>query len=159
MLLQFEERKKFSHILENWELFKTEIQKTSKPFSRFKAHERDHIQKICSELKERGCYFSVLENIPEEEKKIKNFKNKGKLVRAKKEGVNTLYEEGKEINRKEEIKKGNAKFIYQIRDNDSTITNKDDIIKEVHRYYQNSFESQIIDNNKIDDYLNNLTPH
>ena len=158
LLLQFEERKKFTHILDNWELFKTEIQKTSKSFSRFKARERDHIQKVCSELKERGCSFLVLENILEEEKKIKNFKNKGNLVRAKNDGLNKLYNEGKEINRKEEIKKGNAKFIYQIRENDSTITNKDDIIKAVHRYYQNLFESQIIDNNKIDDYLNDFTP-
>ena len=54
------------------------------------------------------------------------------MVRAKNDGLNKLYEEGKEINRKEEIKKGNAKCKYQIRENDSTITNKDDFIKEIH---------------------------
>ena len=48
--------------------------------------------------------------------------------------------------------------IYQIRENDSTITNKDDSIKEIHNYYQNLFESQHIDNNKTDDYLNDFTP-
>ena len=71
LLLQFEERKKFTHILENWELLKTEIQKNSKSFSRFKSSEKEHIQKVCSDLKERGCSFSVLENINKEEKKIK----------------------------------------------------------------------------------------
>ena len=125
---------------------------------RFKACEREHIKKVCSELKERGCSFSVLENIIEEERKIKKFKNKGNLVRAKIDGLNKIYEEGKEINRKEEIKNRKAKLIYQIRENDSTITNKDDIIKEIHNYYQNLFESQNIDNNKIDDYLNDFTP-
>ena len=64
-----------------------------------------------------------------------------------------------EINRKEEIRNGNYKFIYQIRNNDDIIiTNKEQIINEIHQFYQNLNESQDIDENRINDYLKNFSP-
>ena len=64
-----------------------------------------------------------------------------------------------EINRKGEIRKGNYKFIYQIRNNEDTILmNREQIINEIHQFYQNLYKSQDIDDNKINDYLTNFSP-
>ena len=72
----------------------------------------------------KGCRISI-----KKEKEIRNFMNKGNLVRVKNEAVNKIYEDGTEINRKEEIRKGYYKYIYQLRDNEDTIlTDKEQII-------------------------------
>ena len=52
----------------------------------------------------------------------------------------------KEINRKEEIKKSNSKLIHQLlKEEDSMLTEKSEIIDEIHKFYQNLFDSQNID--------------
>ena len=155
----FEERKENLNILENWEQFKNEVQKISKSYSSMKARQRNITQKICKEMKQRDFNNETMQNINKKEKEIRNFINKGNLVRTKNEALNKIYDEGMEINRKEEIRKGNYKFIYQIRNNDDIIiTDKEQIINEIHQFYQNLYDSQDIDENRINDYLKNFSP-
>ena len=159
LMYKFEERKQNLNILENWEQFKNDVQKISKSYSSMKARQRNITKKICREMKQRYFNNETMQNINKKEKEIRNFLNKGNLVRAKNEALNRIYEEGMEINRKEEIRKGNYKFIYQIRNNEDTIlTNREQIINEIHQFYQNLYESQDIDDNKINDYLTFFTP-
>ena len=158
LINRFNERKSSHHILDNWEIFKNEVKNSSKSFAKFKATERKNIQIICNDLRNRDPDIETLENIEREEELIKDFINRGNLIRSKNEALNKLYKEGKEISRKEEIKNGNAKFIHQIKKEDQSITNKEDIINEVHNYYQNLYTSQLIDDDEIDDYLNDCKP-
>ena len=67
-----------------------------------------------------------------------------------------MYEEGREIHRKQEIKNGNQKCIFQIQND--TLNEKEEIIAEIHNFYQNLYTSQNIDNNDIDNYLNDFEP-
>ena len=135
------------------------VQKISKSYSSMKARQRNITKKICKEMKQRDFNNETMQNINKKEKEIRNFINKGNLVRTKNEALNKIYEEGMEINRKEEIRKGNYKFIYQIRNNDDIIiTNKEQIINEIHQFYQNLYESQDIDENRINDYVKNFSP-
>ena len=54
----------------------------------------------------------------------------GNRVRAKNSIINKVYEEGREINRKQEIKNGNQKFIFQIQNQNGILHEKEEIIAE-----------------------------
>ena len=100
-----------------------------------------------------------MQNINKKEKEIRNFINKGNLVRVKNEAVNKIYEDGTEINRKEEIRKGYYRYIYQLRDNEDTIlTDKEQIINEIYQFNQNLYDFQDSDDKKINDYLKKISP-
>ena len=159
LIIQFEQRKSYMNILDNWEIFKTKVKNISKSFSTLRSNERKTILKLCDEIKGYDPDPITLKNIEEKEQEIKNFKSKGNLIRSKNEALNKIYKEGKEISRKEEIKNGNVKLIHQLRkENDSMVKEKSEIIDEIYNFYQNLFKSQSIDNEKIDDYLSNFKP-
>ena len=82
----------------------------------------------------------------------------GNRVRAKNSIINKVYEEGREINRKQEIKNGNQKFIFQIQKQNDILHEKEEIIAEIQNFYQNLYTSQNIDDNDIDNYLNDFEP-
>ena len=82
----------------------------------------------------------------------------GNRVRAKNSIINKVYEEGREINRKQEIKNGNQKFIFQIQNQNDILHEKEEIMAEIQNFYQNLYTSQNIDNNDIDNYLNDFDP-
>ena len=57
-----------------------------------------------------------------------------------------------------EIKKGAAKFIFQIVNEEETFLEKDEILNEVHDFYQKLYTSQNITEEAIQDYLEDLNP-
>ena len=81
------------------------------------------------------------------------------MIRWKSEVLNKVYEEGREINRKEEIKKGNYKFIHHLRTkDDEPIMDKGKILNEIKDFYQSLFTSQKIKEKDIEEYLFNFKP-
>ena len=56
-----------------------------------------------------------MEKIEEIEEEIHIFKIKGNSVRGKNSTLKSIYPDGKEINRTEEIRKGNSKFIVSVK--------------------------------------------
>ena len=153
----FEERKSFIYILDNWEMFKLEVKKVTKSFSILRAKHRTNTILICNEMKERYFDMEIMQNIMNKEQEIKNFISKGNMIRSKSEVLNKVYEEGREINRKEEIKKGNYKFIHQLRTkDDKPIMDKEKILNEIKEFYQSLFTSQKIKEKDIEEYLFNF---
>ena len=108
-------------------------------------------------MKERDCDMEIMQNIMNKEQEIKNFISKGNMIRSKSEALNKVYEEGREINRKEEIKKENYKFIQLLRtEDDKPIMDKEKILKEIKDFYQSLFTSQKIKGKDIEEYLFNF---
>ena len=156
---KFDKRKPYMYILVNWEIFKLEVKKVTNSFCVFRAKHRTNIISICNKMKERDFDMEILQNITNIEQEIKNFISKGNMIRSKSEVLNKIYEEGKEISRKEEIKKGNYKFIHQLRSEvDKPIMDKEKIINEIKNFYQNLFTSQKIKEKDIEDYLSDFKP-
>ena len=56
-----------------------------------------------------------MKKIEEIEEEIHIFKIKGNSVRGKNSALESIYLDGKEINRTEEIRKGKSKFIVSIK--------------------------------------------
>ena len=125
----YNDRKSNLKLIEYWEILTQEIQKTSKSYSNFKSKERELQKDIINQLKGKNLDLPIQQINKEIETNLKkNFVMSGNRVRAKnsiinkvyEEGraknsiINKVYEEGREINRKQEIKKGNKKFIFQI---------------------------------------------
>ena len=70
------------------------------------------------------------------DKDIKDLNTKGNIFRSKSDTLNNLFQEGKEISRKLEIRKGNAKLILEIQGNDTIHTEKEEILTHIHTFYQ-----------------------
>ena len=150
LIIQFEQRKSFMNILDNWEMFKIKVKSISKSFFTMRSNERKTTLKLCNEIKGYDPDPIILKNIEEKEQEIKKFISKGNLIRSKNDALNKIYKEGKEISRKEEIKNGNVKFIHQLRkENDSMLTKKSEITDEIYNFYQNLFQSRNIDNKEM----------
>ena len=73
-----------------------------------RAKKRENTTLIYNEMKKRDFVMEILQNIKDKEQEINNFTNKRKMVRAESEVLNKISTEEEEINRKEEIKKGNC---------------------------------------------------
>ena len=144
--------------IENWEYLKIQIQKKSKSFANTKANQRKLQQHLIDQNRDKITEPLLKEHIQQKEKELQNFINLGNVVRAKNNIVTKIYEEGREINRKQEIRNGNQKFIFHIKQDDDVLYGKDEIILEVHNYYQNLYTSQKIKNNDIDNYLQDFDP-
>ena len=83
----------------------------------------------------------------------------GNIIRSNNVSLNKLYQEGKKISRKHEIKKGNSKIINQVQDDDDNIYNtKHEILNIIQQFYQSLYTSQNIDDNDINDYLLDFQP-
>ena len=50
LIIQFEQRKSYINILDNWEIFKTKVKNISKSFSTLRSNERKTILKLCDEI-------------------------------------------------------------------------------------------------------------
>ena len=105
LIIQFEQRKSFMNILDNWEMCKIKVKSISKSFSTMRSNERKTILKLCNEIKGYDPDPIILKNIEEKEQEIKNFISKGNLIRSKNGALNKIYKEGKEICRKRKDKK------------------------------------------------------
>ena len=138
-------------------MFKLEVKKITKSFSIVRAKHTTNTILICNEMKERDFDMEIMQNIMNKEQEIKNFISKGNMIRSKSEVLNKVYEEGREINRKEEIKKENYKFIHLLRtEDDKPIMDKEKILKEIKDFYQSLFTSQKIKGKDIEEYLFNF---
>ena len=155
---QYETRKNSTNCIQNWELLKQEIKSTSKSYANFKSKERKLQQDIINQMKDKNLDPDIRENLTKTEEDLKSFINSGNRVRAKNDIINRIYDEGREINRKQEIKNGNQKFIFQVKRDDEIIYEKSEIIQEIQNFYQVLYQSQKIPNQNIDDYLNDFHP-
>ena len=77
-------------------------------FGKTKAYQWKIMLKICEETKNRIFDGEIMEKIEEIEEKINIFKIKVNSVRSKNTTLECIYLDGKEINRTEEIRKGNS---------------------------------------------------
>ena len=131
------------------------IKKQSISYAIFKSKERKIKTDIFKNLLEQDIDNETKENIKEEMEKINNFKNEGNKVRTKNETLNKIYEEGKQINRKEEFRKGNSKYISKINGSED----KEEIKNNINDFYTKLYESQKLEKEKIDKYLENFNPN
>ena len=117
-------RKQYQIPLNNWETCKQEIKEASISYSNLKSKQRKANLKIGKEMLNNGYINNeeISSRIQNKREEIKNFQTKGNIVRTKNEALNRIYEEGKEVNRKTEIKKGAAKFIFQIVNEEETFS-------------------------------------
>ena len=109
---------------------------------------------IGKQMKENNFEGEILEKINQKEEEIQNFNLRGNIIRAKNQTLENIYSDGKELSRKEEIKKGNSKFMYQIQKENGEITyEKEEILENVAEFYGNLYKSQDIETQKIKKYL------
>ena len=86
---------------------------------------------------------------------IQDFKNEGIKIRTKNPTLNTIHKTGKILDKKEEIKNGNSKFINKINGK----TDKNEILNEVLDFYKTLYTKQDIREEDIDDYLQDFNPN
>ena len=128
-------------------------------FGKTKAYHKKIMLEICEETKNRIFDGDIMEKIEEIEEEIHIFKIKGNSARGKNSTLESIYLDGKEINRTEEIRKGNSKFIVSVKNEEFGILNeKDEIMEEIKDYYENLYSSQGIPDQKIEDYLEDFKP-
>ena len=101
---------------------------------------------------------NIKQTIQEKLIEIQNFKNNGNTIRTKNKNLEKIYDIGREINKNEEIKKGNMRNIYKLQNSTGITENQQEIFNTAKNFYQNLYKSQNIKNNKIDEYLNNFKP-
>ena len=154
-IIDNEKNKNYKDVLEKWENIKMKIKKQSISYAIFKSKERKIKTDIFKNLLEQDIDNETKENIKEEMEKINNFKNEGNKVRTKNETLNKIYEEGKQINRKEEFRKGNSKYISKINGSED----KEEIKNNINDFYTKLYESQKLEKEKIDKYLENFNPN
>lgn len=153
-IINKEKNENYRNILEKWEIIKGKIKKQSISYAIFKSKERKIKTEIFNNLLTQNIDNETKENIKNEIEKINNFKNEGNKVRTKNETLNKIYEEGKQINRKEEFRKGNSKYINKINGSED----KEEIKNNIYEFYTKLYDSQKIDDEKIDEYLENFRP-
>ena len=154
-IIDKEKNKNNINILNKWDNIISKIKKQSISYSVFKSKERKIKTDIFSDLLTQNLDNNIKENVENELGKLNNFKNQGNKVRAKNETLNKIYVEGKQINRKEEFRKGNSKYISKINGSED----KEEIKDNIHKFYTKLYESQKIDEEKINDYLENFNPN
>ena len=86
---------------------------------------------------------------------IQDFKNEGIKIRTKNPTLNTIYKTGKILDKKEETKNGNSKFINKINGK----TDKNEILNEALDFYKPLYTKQDIREEDIDDYLQDFNPN
>ena len=154
----FELRRENVDILENWEIFKNEVKNVSKSYSNAKAKQRKTQILINKEIKTYYTDGETLDRIEKIDNEINTFRSKGNMIRSRNDDLNKIFEEGKEISRKMEIKKGHAKLIFQIQKDNIIYTEKEENLQLIHDFYQDLYLSQNIQDQKIDDYLADFKP-
>ena len=133
--------------------------KISKSYGKMQASRRTTIE-IGKQMKENNFEGEILEKINQKEEEIQNFNLRGNIIRAKNQTLENIYSDGKELSRKEEVKKGNSKFMYQIQKENGEITyEKEEILENVAEFYGNLYKSQDIETQKIKKYLEDLRPN
>ena len=156
---EMEDEKGKENSLSIWENFKNKIKKFSIKFGKTKAYQRKIMLEICKETKDRIFDGEIIEKIEEIEEEIQIFKIKGNSIRGKNSTLDNIYIDGKEINRTEEIRKGNSKFIVSVKNEEFGILNeKDEILEEIKDFYENLYSSQGIPDQKIENYLEDFNP-
>ena len=158
LITEYNETKILNKPHENWENFKKKVQKISQNIGSTLAARRKKELEICTTLKNQNLPNEILESIKEKEKEIKNIQTLGNLIRVKNNTLNKIYSEGKQIDRKEEFHKGISKFIFKIKSNNIEYTEKQDILDEIQKIYQDLYTSQNIPDNNIIKYLENFNP-
>ena len=151
---------KFKNTLDAWEDFKIQVAKISKSYGKMQASRRRTTIEIGKQMKENNFEGEILEKINQKEEEIQNFNLRGNIIRAKNQTLENIYSDGKELSRKEEIKKGNSKFMYQIQKENGEITyEKEEILENVAGFYGNLYKSQDIETQKIKKYLEDFRPN
>ena len=100
----------------------------------------------------------MLEKYRRIRKLIKEYQNNGNRIRCNTPYTEKIYQEGREITRTEEFKNGMAKSIHRLEENGNVITDRKEILKNSHYFYETLYTSQKILEQKIDHYLQDLTP-
>ena len=151
---------KFKNTLDAWEDFKIQVAKISKSYGKMQASRRRTTIEIGKQRKKNNFEREILEKINQKEEEIQNFNLRGNIIRAKNQTLENIYSDGKELSRKEEIKKGNSKFMYQIQKENGEITyEKEEILENVAEFYGNLYKSQDIETQKIKKYLEDFRPN
>ena len=140
--------------LDRWESMKKRFKKKSINYAIIKSKQRKDQEEACKDILEQNFSQEIKQNAKKKLNEIQNFKNEGIKVRTKNPNLNEIYSKGKELNRKEEIRKGNAKAIIKINGK----SEKDEILEETYKFYSKLYEKQNIDENEIDNYLLNFNP-
>ena len=141
--------------LEGWEELKVEIKRKSITYAIEKSKQRKIQEEICNDILTQNVEKSIKDKARERLDEIKHFRNEGIKVRTKNDSLNKIYDHGKELNRKEEIKKGNSKTIIKINGK----TDKTEILTEIHNFYSTLYDSQKINEYEINEYLNEFKPN
>ena len=158
ILVEFWDQNLITKTIDRWEETKVRIKKVSLSFSKFRARQRGIEKKVCDDMKFRGFGPEVMQNIEKKEMELKNFKFQGNMVRSTNPYLYSIYEDGKEISRKEEIRKGQQRCIIQIQNGESLLTDKNKILDAVGDFYSNLYSSQEISDQLIDNYLSDFIP-
>ena len=145
----------FNNPIKKWENIKGNIKKKSINYATFKAKERKNEEEIFENLLSQDINKEMKDKIEQKLDEIKKFKTEGIRIRIKNPTLKNIYQTGKILDRKEEIKNGNSKFINKINGK----TNKDEILNETLNFYKTLYTKQNIKDEEIDNYLLNFNPN
>ena len=122
--------------IEKWELIKNKIKKISKQYSIQQANDR----KIYKEVAE-NLFFdnpnldpNIKQTIQEKLIEIQNFTNNGNTIRTKNKNLEKIYDIEREINKNEEIKKGNMRNIYKLQNSTGITENQQEILNTANKF-------------------------
>ena len=110
---------------------------------------------LLNDLLKQDIKDEFKDKIKQKLNEIQDFKNEGIKIRTKNPTLNTIYKTGKILDKKEEIKNGNSKFINKINGK----TDKNEILNEVLDFYKTLYTKQDIREEDIDDYLQDFNPN
>ena len=158
ILENFYDSNNFSDVITKWEKCKMDIKNTTIKISKIIAKSKMKEKEIGEEMLLKNFSQLIISNIEDNLESLKNYKNNGKIVRTKSQYLNDIYDKGREISRKEEIKKGQQKCIFKLNDNNNILTEKDQILNKINTFYTDLYTSQNIPNQCIDKYLENFNP-
>ena len=135
-----------------------DIKNTTIKISKIIAKSKRKEKEVGEEMLLQNFSQLIISNIESNLESLKNYKNNGKIVRTKSQYLNDIYDKGREISTKEEIKKGQQKCIFKLNDNNNILTDKDQILNKINTFYTDLYTSQNIPNQCIDKYLENFNP-
>ena len=95
----------YENSIDKCEAIKVKIKRKSINYAINKANQRNKQEEICNDIIKQNISQELNQKAKTALNDIKNFKNEGIKVRSKNQALNKVYEQGKELNRKEEIKK------------------------------------------------------
>lgn len=140
--------------IENWEIIKETIKRTSKKISNQNSKIRKLQKDLGREMLEKFKNKTAKDIIRKAIQDIKQYEFQGNTVRSKNLELDQIYRKGKELNRKTEFRKGNSKFIHTINGKQ----NEQEIMTEIENFYTELYTSQNISDTVIDKYLKNFNP-